>query len=192
MDALRLCISPESLLPAQSEHFEGFASIPELFAGPDIYAFDKPLAWSVDITNTGGALLVSGTVEGSAQTTCARCLEEFSFPVKGEIEGYFLVGEAQSEPDSEEADEFEILGKDNIIDLAPLIKAALLLEFPMVALCDEECAGLCPECGANLNEGVCECDARVRTSDEVAGEGADTSEISNKNPFAVLKDYSFD
>ena len=58
-------------------------------AGPDLHSFSEPLAWQVDVTNTGDALLVAGTVEGEATTSCARCLDEFSFPVTGEIEGYY-------------------------------------------------------------------------------------------------------
>ncbi|MFR1639226.1 MAG: YceD family protein [Eggerthellaceae bacterium] len=72
-----------------------------------------------------------------------------------------------------------MLPDDHVIDLEPLVKAALLLEFPLVPLCDEDCKGLCASCGANLNEGPCEC-----APDEEGDEAP-------PNPFSVLKDFPF-
>ena len=96
-------------------------------AGPDLYDFAGPLAWQADISNTGDALLVTGTVEGEAEAACARCLDEVSFPVTGEIEGYFLLDETKAAPEDMDEDEFDVLPADKVIDLEPLITAALLL-----------------------------------------------------------------
>ncbi|WP_241963703.1 DUF177 domain-containing protein [Gordonibacter sp. 28C] len=150
-------------------------------AGPDLYDFEGPLDWQVDVTNTGDALLVTGTVEGEAKTSCARCVDEFSFSVTGEIEGYFLIDSEKEAPDDMDDDEFDVLPEDDVIDLEPLIRAALLLEFPLVPLCDDDCLGLCPTCGANLNEGPCGCEPAVEPDDDVP-----------PSPFAVLKDFPFD
>ena len=46
---------------------------------------------------------------------------------------------------------------DDTLDLAPLVRDALVLELPMAPLCRDDCAGLCPQCGANRNEGQCGC-----------------------------------
>ena len=46
---------------------------------------------------------------------------------------------------------------DETIDLGPLARDAVVLELPMAPLCREDCAGLCPQCGANRNEGDCGC-----------------------------------
>ncbi len=43
------------------------------------------------------------------------------------------------------------------IDLGPLVRDAVVLELPMAPLCRDDCAGLCPQCGANRNEGDCGC-----------------------------------
>ena len=158
MDALRIQVPHELFAPAESSHFEGSIAIPVMKAGPDLYDFAGPLAWQADISNTGDALLVTGTVEGEAKTACARCLDEVSFPVTGEIEGYFLLDETKAAPEDMDEDEFDVLPADKVIDLEPLITAALLLEFPLIPLCDEECKGLCPQCGANLNRGPCGCE----------------------------------
>ena len=139
MESLRIHIPSELFAPAESSHFEGTVAIPVMKAGPDLYDFTGPLAWQADITNTGDALLVTGTVEGEAKTACARCLDEFSFPVTGDLEGYFLLDETKAAPEDMDDDEFEVLSSDNVIDLEPIITAALLLEFPLIPLCDEDC-----------------------------------------------------
>ncbi len=171
---------PDELLEntAESRHFEGAADLPALAAGPDTYRFAGPVAWSVDVTNTGEALLVMGTAKATAATDCARCLDEVAYDLEGDIEGYFVMGGEEAEaPEDLEGDEFACLPEDHIIDLVPLIEQALLLELPLVPLCDDDCKGLCPRCGANLNEGPCAC------ADEAAGED---------NPFAALKNLKFD
>lgn len=178
-ESVRINLPSELFAPAESSFFEGTIEIPALKAGPDLYSFTKPLSWKVDITNTGDALLVMGTVEGEAVTSCARCLEDVHLDFMGEIEGYFLLSEGTA-PEDLDDDEFDVLPPDHILDLEPLIKAALLLEFPYIPLCKDDCKGLCPQCGANLNEGPCGCQKE------------EEEENFAKNPFAVLKDYRFD
>ena len=116
MEATRIPIPSELFAPAESSHFEGTYAVPVVKAGPDLYDFAEPLAWQVDVTNTGDALLVTGTVEGEAKTSCARCVDEFSFPVTGEVEGYFLLGADREAPEDMDDDEFDVLPDDNVID----------------------------------------------------------------------------
>lgn len=171
---------PEELFEtAASLHFEGAAPLEELVCGPDAYRFAEPVAWSADVTNTGGALLVMGRAEGRAVTPCARCLGDITYDVEGDIEGYFIVGgDTGAVPEDMEGDEFDYLPESHVIDMVPLIVSALLLELPLVPLCDDDCKGLCPHCGANLNEGPCSCDA-------ASGDG-------EASPFAALKDFKFE
>lgn len=180
METTRISIPSELFAPAESSHFEGTFSEPVMKAGPDLYDFAEPLVWQVDVTNTGEALLVTGTVEGDAKTSCARCVEEFPLSLTGEIEGYYLLDAEKGAPEDMDDDEFDVLPENNVIDLEPLIRAALLLEFPLVPLCDDDCKGLCPTCGANLNDGSCGC-APVADDDDTP-----------PNPFAALKDFPFE
>ena len=177
----RILVPSELFAPAESSYFEGTYDLDILKAGPDLYEFVGPLVWQTTVTNTGGALLVTGTVEGTAKTSCARCLSTFDFPVTGEIEGYYLLSDEEEAPEDMDEDEFSYLPKNNVIELEPLIKAALLLELPLVPLCDDDCKGICPQCGADLNEGPCECESK-------AADGEDSS----ANPFSVLKDFPFE
>lgn len=182
MEPLYIEIPNELFAPAESSHFEGTYELPVLKAGPDLYSFAEPLSWQLDVANTGDAFLVTGTVEGTAATSCCRCLEAVDTPFFGEIEGYFLIGEEASSPEGMDEDEFDVLPADNKIDLAALITAALLLEAPLVPLCDDDCKGICLNCGANLNEGECSC----------APDSEDEDEAGEANPFAALKSLKLD
>ncbi|MEG0665390.1 MAG: DUF177 domain-containing protein [Gordonibacter sp.] len=180
MNETSIHIPSELFAPAESSHFEGTYVAGVMKAGPDLYDFAAPLAWQVDVTNTGDALLVTGTVEGEAKTSCARCVDDFAFAVTGEIEGYYVFDAESASPDDLEGDEFDVLPESNTIDLVPLITAALLVEFPLVPLCEEACRGLCPTCGANLNDGDCGC------------EPVDEEEDTPPSPFAALKGFPFE
>jgi len=99
-----------------------------------------------------GGIEVEGTVSAPWVGTCRRCAE----PVTGEL--HIAVHErfadaALAGPSDE--DLYPIT--DDTLDLAPLVRDALVLELPMAPLCREDCAGLCPQCGANRNEGACGC-----------------------------------
>lgn len=175
MSDLRLFMPNELFEPAAYQHFEGTFDIVALTSGPDVYSFAKPVSWSADITNVGDALLVQGSVEGTARTSCSRCLADVDVALLGEIEGYFLISDESAAPEDMDDDEFDVLPEDRMLDMEPLIRAALLLELPLVPLCGEDCKGLCPKCGANLNEGPCSCPPEPEP-DPLEG-----------NPFAVLR-----
>ena len=153
----------------------------ELEIGPDLYRFSEPLSWDVTVTNTGEAFLLAGGVSGEGVTQCARCLDDVTVSFEGDIEGYFLINSEVDHPEDLDDDEFDVLPDDHIIDLMPLIQAALFIEAPTIPLCREDCKGICPQCGANLNDGPCGC----TFEEDLAFEEA-------KNPFAVLKGLSFD
>lgn len=179
-DSPTICIPEELFACAESSCFAGTYDLATLEAGPDEYRFEKPLAWSVTITNTGDALLVDGVVSGVAKTDCARCLDEYQAEYTGEVQGYFLLSEENAAPEDMDDDEFDVLPASKEIDMKPLLEAGILLELPLIPLCKEDCKGLCSTCGENLNQRKCSCDSE------------DTDFEQAKNPFSALKDYSFE
>ncbi|MBQ9041224.1 MAG: DUF177 domain-containing protein [Eggerthellaceae bacterium] len=186
MSETTIKIPAELFALAESSHFEGAYDLPELAIGPDDYVFAGPLAWQVDITNTGSALLVEGSIAGEGTCACSRCLEDVSHDFQGTVEGYFLIGDAGNAFDEDEEeigeDEFEVLPDDHMLDLAPLLQAALVIDAPDMPLCREDCAGLCPQCGANLNEGDCGC-----------GEDPELAAFEQEaNPFSALANFKFE
>ena len=178
-------IPAELFALAESSRFEGEYDVKALAIGPDDYAFAAPLTWAVDITNTGSALLVSGTVTGVGVCACSRCLEDVAHEFEGQVEGYFLIGDASAGFDGDDEigeDEFDVLPDDHLLDVAPLLEAALFVDAPDMPLCRDDCAGLCPMCGANLNEGACGC-----------GPDPDLEAFEREaNPFSVLANLTFD
>ena len=91
-------------------------------------------------------VLVTGTAHASLAGECARCLE----PISDEIEVRFqelFVYEDHALP--EEDDEVSTL-QDDLVDLEPLLRDAVVLALPFQPLCMDDCPGLCPECGARL------------------------------------------
>jgi len=178
MTGLKLHIPDELFAEAESSSFNGLYELETLKVGSDTYTFDKPLPYDLFISNTGNALLISGTVQGVGECQCARCLEPASVSVRGEVEEYILLSDSREAADDPD-EEYEVLPEDHIIDLAPILSAALILDLPLIPLCKEDCEGLCSTCGANLNEGPCGCQAQPDDDFET-------------NPFAVLKNYSFD
>lgn len=91
-------------------------------------------------------VLVSGTVRGVAAGECVRCLEDVSVDVDADLQELFAYpGRAQQE-DEDEIREIE----DELIDLEPAIRDAVVPALPFQPVCREDCPGLCSECGARL------------------------------------------
>lgn len=138
------------------------------------------IQYDVVLTNAGDGILVTGIVRAHATGECDRCLEPASFDVAGEIEEYYLF----EAPEDEEAyeDGFELVGEDRQIDLSGAINDAVVMDTPFVVLCQPDCLGICPTCGANLNQGDCGC------ADKAEQDWVD----SDENPFAALKNLKLD
>lgn len=114
----------------------------------------------VKLTHTDRGILVKGTLHTSVEATCSRCLNLFSYPLALNIEEeYFPVTDVvsgNSLPLPDEPGCFTI-DEHHVLDLAEAIRQYALLAIPMKTLCRQDCAGLCPTCGHNLNEGLCDC-----------------------------------
>ena len=176
-------IPAELFALAESSSYGGEINLEPFEFGPDCYTPTHTFTWEISISNVGGAFLITGFVSGRVITACARCLEEASFDIRGEIEGYFIIEGEGEPPDDMEKDEFDILPEDNRIDLYPLIMAAIFVELPLIPLCKEDCAGICLRCGANLNDGSCDC-----TPEDSQHDGG----VNPDNPFAALQNLKFD
>lgn len=103
------------------------------------------------LSRTKEGILVQATLETTVADECYRCLDPVNHQVVLDLEELYTY-----QTHSEEA-EFSI-GDDAILDLAPLLRAEILIELSHGVLCQDDCKGLCPVCGANLNRETCECD----------------------------------
>jgi DUF177 domain-containing protein len=103
----------------------------------------------IDVRAFSGGVEVAGTVMAPWIGICRRC----TTPVSGELR--IPVRERFGDPPVNDDEMYPIT--DDTIDLGPLARDAIVLELPMAPLCREDCRGLCPQCGADRNEGDCEC-----------------------------------
>lgn len=110
--------------------------------------------------NLNNGLLVDGRVDLTLRLTCMRCLNEFEQPMHVPFMERFQptidVFTGVALPPIEEDDVFAI-DDHHQVDLTEAIRQRVLLELPMVPICREDCAGLCPQCGRDLNLGPCDC-----------------------------------
>ena len=94
-------------------------------------------------------VLVSGTVSGVAVGECIRCLEEVRLPLDTQIAELFSYPENRV---AEDEDEEVRTVEDDLINLEPVLRDAVVLALPFQPVCREDCPGLCSECGALLAE----------------------------------------
>lgn len=86
-------------------------------------------------------VLVSAQVDATAVGECVRCLTDIAHPVEVDIQELFAYSE-------DEAFEYQV--QDDHVDLEPVIRDAVVLSLPFQPVCQEDCPGLCPECGVRL------------------------------------------
>jgi uncharacterized protein len=120
----------------------------------------KDVSGSLKLLRTDRGLLASLNVTATIREKCARCLIDADCPVEMEFEEEFV---ATVDPNTgtrtrlNEDDEAFRIRPDFTLDLGDAIRQYGLMAEPLKPLCRADCAGLCPTCGANLNEGGCGC-----------------------------------
>lgn len=148
-------------------------------------SFELPQGVNYDLvlTHAGDGILVTGLARAVLAGSCDRCLDDAQLELAAEVDEYYLF----HEPDATRSDDdfdFSLVSADKTLDLGSAIASALVMEIPFVVLCQEDCKGLCPDCGANLNHEDCG-HAQERAKREEQDRLA-------SNPFAKLRDLTFD
>ena len=114
----------------------------------------------IGLMRTDRGILARGSLHTEVEISCSRCLSVFNCPLTLDIEEeYFPTTDVMTGvplPLPDEPGSFTV-DEDNILDLTEAIRQYVLLAIPMKPLCVEDCAGLCPACGANLNQASCNC-----------------------------------
>lgn len=104
----------------------------------------------VDIESFGDTLKLNMQADISFVKRCDRCLCEYEEDVSLEIER-MITTKAETE------DLYDIVLENGNLDLEEILIDEILIEIPSLSLCDEDCKGLCTECGCNLNKDICSC-----------------------------------
>jgi uncharacterized protein len=169
MESYRVEVSSILEVLGETVEVSDTLALPELTVGDERFVARGPVRFDVSLTNTGAAIITMGRVVYPVLATCARCLCEFPTEISAELDGFYVMpGEDKDLPEEQE---IEYIDAEGAIDLSPALMAALVLEAPFAPLHAEDCAGICVECGADLNEGDCGCMKAVDAA---------------KNPFAAL------
>ena len=111
----------------------------------------RPVAITGQVRNTADVLELDMTARTTLDAMCDRCGKEFL--QEKEISYSCMLAE---ELQNEDNDEIELL-EDGMVDVGELARTAFILDMDTKTLCSEDCKGLCPRCGADLNLGPCSC-----------------------------------
>jgi uncharacterized protein len=127
---------------------------PELQLPPDFVV--QNFAGGVRISRTPQGLLTEGKFNAEVTLECVRCLEPFVQHLETTFNEVFAY------KDQDFTESGLIVPEDGNIDLGPVVREYLMLEYPIKPLCKPDCQGLCIVCGENLNLNTCEHQARIQ------------------------------
>lgn len=113
----------------------------------------NPFHFSGKVYKNSDKIIITLNFEGEVNFRCSRCITSFKKPIFGAFESQILT---RKDKDIEENYDGLYLEGD-ILDLTKSIEEAITLSLPMKVICNEECKGLCPDCGINLNSNNCNC-----------------------------------
>ena len=134
------------------KHLRFELSAQELDITPQELRLLGPVQMEGTMSNVGDVLLLRAELEASVECVCGRCLKVFSTATSADVlEKYYPRASANPEEDA-------FVYDSDVIDITEPLRESLLLAEPIQALCKQDCRGLCPVCGADLNDGDCGCD----------------------------------
>ena len=137
-------------VPGASKTFQT-ALDPEHLLTPAIHGFRTPPETKGSVTNTAGLLNLRAEVRAEMACVCDRCGMEFD---REKILRVDVPLAADAEDDAD-ADVFPLEGDG--VDVTGVLETCFILETESKLLCRDDCKGLCPNCGRNLNDGPCDC-----------------------------------
>ncbi len=117
--------------------------------------FASPVKLSGHVGNYTGIVELHATADFTLETACDRCAKPISLPLATKI-FHTLVTSLNDETNDE-----LLLVNELRFDLDELITEDIFLDLPSKFLCREDCKGICPMCGSDLNDGSCSCEKEV-------------------------------
>jgi len=115
----------------------------------------EPIRVTGRLSSAGeGRFYFTGRIAGSIELPCRLCLDEVDVDVEEDV--HLLLAELGAD-EADDPDVFLYDPNERNLDLRPAIRETWLLTAPAYVQCREDCKGLCPTCGINLNEGTCSC-----------------------------------
>ncbi|HKW51973.1 MAG TPA: DUF177 domain-containing protein [Candidatus Eisenbacteria bacterium] len=133
---------------------------PSVGLSPGELAVEGPLKLRLSLDRRGDEIWVRGKVQLVAHQECSRCLVEFPERLELEFEVFCAKVQNPNVVSSRAADEEDggvHFHDGRVLIIDEEIREAVILGIPMKPLCKESCAGLCPRCGEDRNQGPCRC-----------------------------------
>ncbi len=133
---------------------------PDAFERDEDYRVVQPVTLTVDVYKKNTEVTLVGRVGTVLELECGRCLEPYTLPVDASFDLLFLPhrqNTGEGEVEIEDDDLNTAFYRDDTIDLGQLMREQFCLALPMKPLCRDDCRGLCPQCGTNLNLASCGC-----------------------------------
>lgn len=131
------------------------------------FEFESPLRGKARAWKTGQSIVIQGSIQTVLRLHCVRCLKEFSSPISSTFDLTLLPTKEDSSEDEIELKEDDMESgffEGGEIRLSELACEQVFLDMPTQPLCQEECKGLCPVCGRDLNLDPCACQRDERES----------------------------
>jgi uncharacterized protein len=130
----------------------------ELHLASDTCIFPNAVAVSVTVQKSEDQVVAAGDAKTVATATCVRCLEEFALTVDERFRAVVRVAPPKEvTPDTGDDEFYLVPASEPVWDLSDVVRQMILLAVPDNPLCKEDCKGLCPGCGRNLNTEDCVC-----------------------------------
>lgn len=139
-----------------------FRPKPADLAYEEIEFAEKHIRVTVDLQNAGGDLLGKVHVKCHLMVECSRCLERYVYAISAERQIRYLQHLTEEALRDEMGGWFVSEFDGETVVLNEDVRQILLLALPFQPLCHEDCRGLCPSCGSNLNQGPCACPTRPK------------------------------
>ena len=117
-----------------------------------------PTELTAKLAREGDRVTINGEIDATAEVDCDRCLAAIKSAIRKRFELTYVP--PLGTPDERVlGDEDLSIGfyREDTIDMDDVVREQILLALPMTRLCKEDCRGLCPGCGTNLNEASCNC-----------------------------------
>lgn len=138
----------------EREHVSFDCALPPLFLDGGEINIIQPAHFDLTLTSVDKAVTVEGSFTVDIKVQCGRCLKDFVLSLSPDFgETYY----DQSQPPPGPLKEDWIPFSGDVINITPEVENAILLNLPMRLICSEQCRGLCPVCGADLNKQQCDC-----------------------------------
>ena len=132
---------------------------------------DEPFFIHYEVDRRQENIHVSVDITGRVHTNCSRCLSPMTYPVDLHLQSDYVPAPPEMEGELEAQRQSADTGyyRRDII-LGRYIVSELVLSLPIIYVCSEDCKGLCPQCGTNLNEGRCACTGAADPRFQVLGQ----------------------